>query len=1677
MLSLGVNIGHDRGAALVRDGEIVCAVSLERLDRNKHSIGVLLPYQAMEYCLNAGNCKYTDLDVLVFNYPHHNNAYPVLDTVKQELRSLCDNVVFVPHHIAHAYSVFYASAFKEAVVFICDGAGNRFDLDTEDFYKNWLWNISARPGEIEAESAYYFDKTPQKLIYKRWQTRTGPNQKLSLGRMYWEACLHVGMGILDGGKLMGLAPYGEKLIQAKNIVKRDGGDFHIDVNDIKRLPSGSFDDNAKAAWVIQNSLEETLVWLANLMYQKSPCQNICISGGVGLNSVSNERILRESPFENIFIAPASNDSGVPLGCAYFGYYHILKGRQRRPYKVYTGRAYDDSSIVEALQANVDKVSYHVSGDMSKEIAKLIADGNIIGWFQGASEYGPRALGNRSILCDPRSKYMKDVLNNKVKHRENYRPFAPAVMFDQAHKYFDIKSECPYMLQIVGVLEEKKDNLAAITHVDGTARVQTLRYSQNPKFYNLIKAFGELTGVPVVLNTSFNVAGEPIVETPSDALRCFLSTNIDVLVMGDFIVQKKTVPKPSEPLVTPSGRVQKKVLLATSAAPAEAPFSTGEKRPPMGIGFLISVLRDAGHEVFFIDNYLQPSDFLETDYLRKNEIDYVGIYINTICFRDGLRMIKALDTLRKQGRWAGKIIVGGPHTTVAPETIPDCVDFVVQGEGEKAIVDIVEGRVKERIVRYPRIENLDELPQPAWDCFVGQPYNWRMRFIEDAPVFTMNTSRGCPFKCQFCSVGSVWGKKYTYFSAERIVDEIEMLIDNYGARGIYFREDNFTLNKERLEKFCSLIIERGINISWVCESRVSNLDRDTIALMAGAGLKGFYFGVESGSQRMLDLMEKGITVEQIRNVFRWCRELNVKTAASLIVGVPGETGKDLAQTQKLIDEIRPDTTWANVFVGIPDSKLYKATIDNRLYEYIDDRGLVYLQGHDKRVTHYYGTGFKGYIPREEHRKDMTSRPKVSILMAAYNAERFIEQALQSIYDQNFQDFEVVIVDDCSTDATADILLKMKDSRTAIYRNATNQGLTKSLNAGIKLCRGDYIARMDADDISHPGRFEKQVRFLDDNPDCIAVGSWYERIDENGRVWAKRENPTDCDDIKNELLIGNCIGHSTAMVRRRELVTVGGYNEAYQYAQDYDLWLRLTERGSVHNLPDYLCQLRTWGGAISTDKIEQQMRFVDRALADAIKRRGRDNLVSISLLNNFCARSLQLFEQGQCLGCVVTLGHAEMIKPDIAKRFRNFDLLRAIGLLALGARQRSKTFAETELRDHGSKAASEFISHCLQAKANVDVHRWYAEACKRYSLLPSDTCDEVSTLEQSPCDAALGSGSERPGQSHVKSKEKPLVSVIMPAYNDEKYIADAIKSVLAQTYDNFELVIINDGSTDGTEDIIHGLGNERIRYFCQANRGLAATHNEGIRRAFGVLLTKLDSDDMMTPDFIERHVKEFAEYPDADLVYCDDQLIRENSDPIRIIKRPEYTDRRLLIRDLFGNGFPVIPFRTCIRKRVFEKIGLFDEDLRMAEDYDMMRRFIKAGLKAHHLREALYLRRMAEDSLSRRYTEEKARIHFSVWRKYLDTFSCDELFPDVRWDDIRPEYRDMHAKCLAAAICIRMGQTYVETNIPLYASVAIENASGQIKDCLGPVENNQQIKQLLGRCEQIRQKLCGTCLVNA
>lgn len=395
-----------------------------------------------------------------------------------------------------------------------------------------------------------------------------------------------------------------------------------------------------------------------------------------------------------------------------------------------------------------------------------------------------------------------------------------------------------------------------------------------------------------------------------------------------------------------------ILLTTSAEPDKTPFFTVEKRPPLGLASLYAVLRRAGHEVFLIDNYLRPTRFIEDGFLQENRIDVVGIYANTVCLRDTLRMISLMEEMRRSGQWRGRIIAGGPAASVTPEMFPPHVDCIVQGEGERSIFAALEKNAP-RVIRSERIDDLDSLPPVPWELFAGKPYDFGAPFLSRRPVFTMNTSRGCPFNCSFCSVGSIWGRKYTAFSAGRVVADIEHVMNEYGARGIYFREDNFTFNRKRAEEISRMIKERNLGIEWACESRVDSLDGDFLETMYAAGLRGLYLGVESGVQRVLDFLNKGITVEQTRRVFGWCRELGIRTAASFVVGAPTETEDELEQTVLFSKEIQPDIAWLNVFAGLPYSRLYRYAVETGFFAYMDDRGIGYGRRHNELAARFYG----------------------------------------------------------------------------------------------------------------------------------------------------------------------------------------------------------------------------------------------------------------------------------------------------------------------------------------------------------------------------------------------------------------------------------------------------------------------------------------------------------------------------------------------------------------------------------------------------------------------------------------------------------------------------------------------------------------------------------------------------
>jgi carbamoyltransferase len=304
------------------------------------------------------------------------------------------------------------------------------------------------------------------------------------------------------------------------------------------------------AWRIQDDTERVLLARARWLRETTGAKNLCIAGGVALNCVANGKIAREAGFENVWIQPAAGDDGVAIGCAFYGHLAVQnKPRSWTLNNAYFGRPYSDQEVDDATHRRLVRLvsKTKLSDDICRDVAKLLSEGNVLGWFQGRSEFGPRSLGNRSILADPRKAEMKDILNSRVKHRQPFRPFAPIVLADRAKEIFEGDHDSPYMLLAMNVRPQWRDRVPAIVHVDGTARVQTVTQDQNERLYRLLKEFDAITGVPVLINTSFNVKGEPIIETPEDAIHCFLTTGIDYLALHDALMEKSVLHRFLNPI--------------------------------------------------------------------------------------------------------------------------------------------------------------------------------------------------------------------------------------------------------------------------------------------------------------------------------------------------------------------------------------------------------------------------------------------------------------------------------------------------------------------------------------------------------------------------------------------------------------------------------------------------------------------------------------------------------------------------------------------------------------------------------------------------------------------------------------------------------------------------------------------------------------------------------------------------------------------------------------------------------------------------------------------------------------------------------------------------------------------------------------------------------------------------
>ena len=593
---LGLNTyDHDVSACLLRDGAIAFAIAKERITRAKHASGFYK--EVIDYCLEAEGITLADVDLVVrncyilpveemeerlvyFDAPGFLPEFERGDAAKHPLYLSKDKVVTISHHLAHAYSAFAVSPFEDGVVMIVDGVGSY----RSDVMEPVPASDIATPLARESESYYKFSGTTLQCLKKVWME---PDRGFlsdefytmpGLGALYSRASTYIFGDWNKCGELMGLAPYGRR-DQVKPLLEMRDGQLHVPTwtADLKQPfvfdgsnweKSPSMQHWEDVAWRTQDDTENVLLARARWLRETTGAKNLVMAGGVALNCVANGRVAREAGFENVWIQPAAGDDGIAIGCAYYGWLEILK--QRRDFVMdhsYVGRRYSDQEAAAELQKFLVRIQVNAtrSENVCRDTAKLLADQKVIGWFQDRSEFGPRALGNRSLIADPRKPEMKDILNSRVKHRQAFRPFAPIVLAERMREVFEGDEDSPFMLIAKPVRPEWQDKIPAIVHVDGTARVQTVREATNPMLYRLLKEFEALTGVPVLINTSFNIKGEPIVETPQDAVNCFLTTGVDHLVIHDTIVSKTAMHKVVAPLVTIAADVR--TLVASTAQPA------------------------------------------------------------------------------------------------------------------------------------------------------------------------------------------------------------------------------------------------------------------------------------------------------------------------------------------------------------------------------------------------------------------------------------------------------------------------------------------------------------------------------------------------------------------------------------------------------------------------------------------------------------------------------------------------------------------------------------------------------------------------------------------------------------------------------------------------------------------------------------------------------------------------------------------------------------------------------------------------------------------------------------------------------------------------------------------------------------------------------------------------------
>ena len=553
---------HDSSACLLHNGKIIAAAEEERFTRVKHATRTF-PLNAIKFCLEFADITLDDLECIAlptnpdycrmhFNFLrervnpvgraiwtfrvfrwfikkgfHSSSAIEKMITndVRKKIKNDKVNLHFSAHHLSHAASTFYCSGFKNASIITLDGIGESGLREA-----TVLWEGNGN--EINKLENYF-----------------SPN---SLGLYYELFCQQLGFSKLDGpGKVMGLAPYGKNPSEVMPIFeKKLKTELPYDVTNFsswvqlqrifgKRREGELTSYHENIAFMVQHKLEKIALNLVNKNFENTNSKNLCLAGGVALNCIMNGKLLRSENVENIFIQPAAGDNGLCIGAALNSYYELGYKPHTTFESVYLGPSFSNEEIKKELKNYKLKENqdYEYHDDIAGITAELLAKDKVVGWFQGRMEFGPRALGNRSILANPTHSKMKDIVNAKVKHREMWRPFCPSLLDQSAKEYLEGTYPSPYMILAFDVKEEKVKEIPAVVHVDGTTRPQTVSKKTNPLYYKLIEEFESETGIPVILNTSFNVAGEPIVCRPEEAIKDFLNTQMDYLVLGNYLVSK------------------------------------------------------------------------------------------------------------------------------------------------------------------------------------------------------------------------------------------------------------------------------------------------------------------------------------------------------------------------------------------------------------------------------------------------------------------------------------------------------------------------------------------------------------------------------------------------------------------------------------------------------------------------------------------------------------------------------------------------------------------------------------------------------------------------------------------------------------------------------------------------------------------------------------------------------------------------------------------------------------------------------------------------------------------------------------------------------------------------------------------------------------------------------------